>query len=120
MFLKLYEGPLTGGAYKKNIFYHPGKEVVFYQETKNFRTPVGAFAKDADTDHNIYFCAGKPSLGQTFLTQKQKEGVDKHSLAQDPLFMAPKNGDFGFKPNSPAHKLGIKPLDLSKVGLLGN
>ncbi|MDA7615413.1 right-handed parallel beta-helix repeat-containing protein [Akkermansiaceae bacterium] len=120
MFLKLYEGPLTGGAYKKNIFYHPGKEVVFYQETKNFRTPVGAFAKDADTDHNIYFCVGNQTLDQTFLTQKQSEGVDKNSLAQNPLFVDPENGDFRFQPNSPAHKLGIKPLDLSKVGLINS
>lgn len=120
MFLKLYEGPLTGGAYQRNIFYHPGKNVVFYQETKNFRTPVGAFAKDADTDHNIYFCAGNPSLGKEFLAQKRREGVDENSTAQAPLFMDPKNGDFRFKPDSPAHKLGIKPIDLSKVGLLEN
>ncbi|MDA7917100.1 right-handed parallel beta-helix repeat-containing protein [Akkermansiaceae bacterium] len=117
MFLKLYEGPLTGGAYQRNIFYHPGDEVVFYQETKNFRVPIGAFAKDADTDHNIYFCAGNPSLGQSFLGQKQKEGVDKNSLAQDPLFIDPANGDFRFHPDSPAHKLGIKAIDLSKIGL---
>ncbi|MGJ8694673.1 MAG: right-handed parallel beta-helix repeat-containing protein [Verrucomicrobiaceae bacterium] len=116
MFLKLYEGPLTGGAYQRNIFYQPGKEIVFYQETKNFRTPSGAFAKDADTDHNIYFCAGNPDLGKTFLAQKQAEGVDQNSLAQDPLFIDPQNGDFRLHPNSPAHQLGIKPLDLSKVG----
>lgn len=120
MFLKLYEGPLTGGAFQKNIFYHPGKDVVFYQETKNFRTPVGAFAKDADTDHNIYFCVGNPKLGKDFLAQKKREGVDKNSLASDPLFVDPKNGDFRFLPNSPARKLGIKPLDLSNVGLHKN
>lgn len=118
MFLKLYEGPLTGGAYQRNIFYQPGKDVVFYQETKNFRTPVGAFAKDADTDHNIYFCAGNPTLGKKFLAQKQHEGVDKHSIAEDPLFVDPKNGDFRFQTNSPAIKLGIKPFDLSRAGLL--
>lgn len=117
MFLKLYEGPLTGGAYQRNIFYQPSKEIVFYQETKNFRTPVGAFAKDADTDNNIYFCAGTPNLGKKFLAQKQREGVDKNSLAKDPLFVDPANGDFRLKANSPAHKLGIIPLDLSKAGL---
>jgi len=29
----------------------------------------------------------------------------------------PENGDFRFKPNSPALKLGIVPFDMSKVGL---
>ncbi len=117
MFLKLYEGPLTGGAYLRNIFFHPGKEVIFYQETKNFRTPVGAFAKDADTNHNIYFCAGNPALGKAFLAQKQREGVDEDSIAKDPLFVDPANGDFRFQTNSPAFKMGIVPIDLSKVGL---
>ena len=117
MFLKLYEGPLTGGVYLRKIFFHPGKEVIFYQETKNFRTPVGAFTKDADTNHNIYFCAGNPALGKAFLAQKQREGVDKDSIAKDPLFVDPANGDFRFQTNSPAFKMGIVPIDLSKVGL---
>ena len=118
MFLKLYEGPLTGGAYQRNIFYHPGNEIIFYQETKNFRTPVGAFAKDANTNHNIYFCAGNPALSQAFLSQKQSEGVDKNSLAQDPLFVDPVNGDFRFQPSSPALRMDINPIDFSKAGLL--
>ena len=117
IYLKLYEGPLTGGAYQRNILYHPGAETNFYQETNNFRTPVGAFAKDADTDHNIYFCAKNPSLSSDLLAEKQGEGVDHHSIAQDPLFVDPENGDFSFKPDSPALKLKITPIDLSQIGL---
>ena len=29
----------------------------------------------------------------------------------------PENGDFRFKPNSPALKMGIKEIDISKIGL---
>lgn len=116
-YFKLYEGPLTGGAYQRNILYHPGSDTTFYQETKNHRTPVGAYAKDADTDYNIYYCAKKPSFSEAVLAEKQREGVDKHSVAEDPLFEDPDNGDFRFKPDSPALKLGIVPIDLSKIGL---
>ena len=35
----------------------------------------------------------------------------------DPLFVDWENGDFNFKPDSPAHKLGIKPIDVSAAGL---
>jgi len=47
----------------------------------------------------------------------QRDGVDTHSLATDPLFVDPENGDFRFKPNSPALKMGIVPIDISKIGL---
>jgi len=117
-YFKLYEGPLTGGAYQRNILYHPGSKTEFYREIKNFRVPNGAYAKDADTDHNIYYCAQDLSVSNAVLKQKQSEGVDANSMVTDPLFVDPSNGDFRFKPGSPAAKLGIVPLDLSQVGLL--
>ena len=119
IYIKLYEGPMTGGAYQRNILYHLGDKAKFYKEGKSHRVDVGAYAKDADTDYNIYYCAGDSKLGQSFLKNKKEEGVDAHSLAVDPLFMDIENGDFSFHPNSPALKLGIKPFDMSKVGLLG-
>ena len=32
-------------------------------------------------------------------------------------YVDPENGDFRFKPNSPALKVGILPIDRSKIGL---
>lgn len=118
-YFKLYEGPMTGGAYQRNILYHPGGDNPrYYEEGKNFRVPVAALAKDANTDFNIYYSAGDPRVSQSVLDKKQSEGVDAHSLAVDPLFVDPENGDFRFHPDSPALKLGIVPLDVSKAGLL--
>jgi hypothetical protein len=33
------------------------------------------------------------------------------------MFVDPEHGDFRFKPGSPALELGIRPIDLSQVGL---
>ena len=77
-----------------------------------------AKASDADTDFNIYYCAADPNVGEQMLEKEQADGVDKNSLAIDPLFVDPANGDFRLQPNSPAIKLGIKSLDLSTVGLV--
>ena len=52
------------------------------------------------------------------LEKQQRDGVDRHSLAVDPLFVDPEKGDFRLKPDSPALKLGFVPLDMSKVGLV--
>jgi hypothetical protein len=116
-YLKLREGPMTGAALKRNILYHPGKDAVFYGQGATARLDVPALAKDADTDYNLYYCAGNPELSQTVLKKMQRDGVDVHSLAADPLFVDPAKGDFRLKPNSPALKLGFVPIDLSKVGL---
>jgi parallel beta-helix repeat protein len=123
-YLSVREGPLTGGTIQRNIFYSSGKECVFIDEleakggtSEDRRGRTVARAKDADTDFNIYFCAADLSLGKEMLKKQRADGVDKNSLAVDPLFVDPEKGDFRFKPNSPALKMGIVPFDMSMVGL---
>ena len=45
-------------------------------------------------------------------------GLEVESLIGDPLFTDPEGGDFSFKEGSPALKLGIEPLDASKMGMV--
>ncbi len=116
-YIKLREGPMTGGVIQRNILYHPGEKAVFFDQGRNPRLPA-AFAKEADTDFNLYFCAGNPVVSRAVVKKGRREGIDANSMATDPLFVDPENGDFRFKPNSPALKLGIVPIDVTKIGLL--
>jgi hypothetical protein len=118
-YIALSEGPMTGATIKRNILYHSSGELSrFYaQDAKGSRGRRPALMKDADTDCNIYYCVGDSALGQAMLQKQQRDGVDAHSLAIDPLFVEPDNGDFRLRPDSPALKLGFVPIDLSKVGL---
>lgn len=116
-YIKLREGPMTGAVLQRNILYHPGSEAVFYDQGRNPRLP-DAWAKQADTDFNLYFAAGDPNLSGEVLTKAKDDGIDTHSLSANPLFVDPANGDFRLKPDSPALKLGIVPIDVSKCGLV--
>ena len=124
-YLSVREGPLTG-VIQRNIFYSSTKECRFIDElspkkgkgTEDRRGRALAKAKDAQTDFNIYFCAADKSLGKQMLAKQQQDGVDEHSLSVDPLFVDAANGDFSFRPDSPALELGIAPFDMSKVGLI--
>ncbi len=49
----------------------------------------------------------------------QNLGFDTHSIVADPLFVDPENDDYSLRPESPAFKLGFKPIDISRVGLRG-
>ena len=92
-------------------------------------------------DHNLYWKAGRedlevprvgtvaacevrmgrghisrPGVGHDTFADWQELGLDRHSLNEDPLFVDPDNGDFALRPDSPAFKLGFKPIDVSEVG----
>jgi len=46
----------------------------------------------------------------------QKVGNDQHSLVADPLFVNPDKDDYRLRRNSPAFKLGFKPIPIEKIG----
>ncbi len=119
---------MDGAAIKRNIFYSMGNETVFIDElapgkgrkTEDSRGRQLARAKDADTDFNIYYSSTDPELAKQMLKKQQGDGVDANSRATDPMFVDPENGDFRFKPGSPALEMGIVPIDLSQIGLRQN
>jgi parallel beta-helix repeat protein len=125
-YLSVREGPLTGAAIKHNILYSSSATDTFIDElppgkagsSEDRRGRVLARAMDADTNNNIYFCKADLNKGKEMLAKNQKDGVDKKSKAIDPMFVDPENGDFRFKPGSPALEMGIIEIDLSKVGLV--
>jgi hypothetical protein len=75
-----------------------------------------------EMDWNVYFDArpdAKPEqlrLGPCTWEKWQERGHDRHSLVADPLFVAPGENDFRLQPNSPALRIGFRPIDLSHVG----
>ena len=124
-YLSLREGPMTGATIERNIFYASEEPCTFIDElppgrgrtTEDRRGRGLAASKEAATDYNIYYCTSNRELGKQMLEKQQQDGVDAHSLAVDPLFVDPANGDFRLRPDSPALKLGVVPFDMSKVGL---
>lgn len=76
---------------------------------------------DWKVGRNLYWStAGEPKFkGMDFEAWKVK-GNDAGSAVADPLFVDAANDDFRLRPNSPALKLGFKPIDLSKTGLYGD
>lgn len=76
-----------------------------------------------ESDYNLFFHSrGKDIVnigapGVNSFEEWQKHGFDTHSVIADPLFVDAENDDYSLKPESPAFKLGFKPIDMSEVGL---
>jgi hypothetical protein len=82
-----------------NVVYGPGATLL----SGNWNGDQFRFAR------NVYWPKGPPEAWAAM-------GLDKDSVVADPLFVDPEKSDFTLRPESPALKLGFRPLDLSKVG----
>jgi parallel beta-helix repeat protein len=115
---------MTGNIFSRNICYasDPKSAVLWFQEIPE--TVLAPFS----SDYNVFFnTAGKycflwraegsnQSLEKP-LAEWVRSGHDSHSIMADPMFVDLKNGDYRLKPESPALKLGLVPIDWSKAGI---
>ncbi len=105
------------------------RNIVYCTETGGHLYDIsGERSLPVESDYNIMFSTigcvlndpiikGLPGV-QSFADWK-KRGLDANSITADPLFVDLKNNDYSLKPESPAFKVGFKPVDLSQVGLRG-
>lgn len=77
-----------------------------------------------ESDYNLLWHGGKPvTTNQTgvadgdYWAAWHKLGFDEHSVIADPQFVSAKQDDYRLRKDSPALKLGFRPLPLEKMGL---
>jgi len=111
----------------ENIKFH--RNIVYCTQTGGHLYSIsGERSLPVESDHNIMFSTigcvlndpiikGLPGV-QSFADWKER-GLDANSITADPLFVDLENDDYSLKPESPAFKVGFKPIDLSQVGLRG-
>jgi hypothetical protein len=108
---------MTGTQCLGNIFYYAGPKANFVVGGKWTQAL-------AESDRNVIWHAGLPvTMNLSGVTDAdywaawQKLGYDRHSVIADPLFRNAKQGDYRLRPDSPALKLGFKPLPLDEMGV---
>ncbi len=98
-----------GARVQRNIIYNTGPSASFYTEEQ-------AVLKLANPDYNLFYCSNAEQ-GRAFLDKIKKMGFEKHGIFADPKFVDLENFDVRLRPDSPALKLGIKSIDIDKIGL---
>lgn len=95
------------------------RNIVFWKEGTLFRKGYSEkVGQGYRFDRNVYFqVEGKaPSFGGLTLEEWRALGQDAESAVADPLFVDPAKDDFRLRPESPALRLGFRPIDLSGIG----
>ena len=107
-------------VYRRNIFYL----------TRETSAAIGCrnWSPDrvAESDYNVFFSTAGPVKvfgipgDDTLENWRQVLGgkFDAHSIVADPGFVGAAGHDYRLKPGSPARKLGIESVDVSKCRLL--
>ena len=116
--------PVTDSKSQRNIIIsNPGGGNAYAERTRNRKPPVGPndpYIVETDMDSNLYYHPGNPNWMDEHFIKMRAVGKEQASLFNEPMFIDPEGGNFGFKEGSPALKLGIEPLDVSKMGLKNN
>jgi hypothetical protein len=112
--------PIKGSkAYHNIIISHPNGGKANCERPRRPGSPVPSDPKLVETEmeSNLYYNPVDPNwMGDQF-AKMRAVGKEQASLVGDPMFIDPKGGNFGFKEGSPALKLGIQSLDVTKMGL---
>jgi len=77
---------------------------------------------DYRVDYNDYWSTAQAEPifdNRSFAEWQQTSGQDQHSVLADPKFVAAAQRDFRLQPDSPALKLGFKPISVEGIGLYG-
>ncbi len=74
------------------------------------------------SDYNLYYSIppGAITFWKRSLSEWQAQGMDRHSIIANPQFYNLKRNDYRLKPDSPALKLGFKPIEIGRIGLYGS
>jgi parallel beta-helix repeat protein len=109
---------MTGNEFVRNIIYYRNPQAKLVR--------FGTVPYDHNlTDSNLVFHfdqelrTGQKSPGKETNSEWvawQALGNDQHSLIADPLLVNPAQDDFRLKSESPAFKLGFKPIPIEEIG----
>ena len=114
--LSLETGPQAGSVIRNNVFLTETSEQAFVWQSRIHGDGRRALLRDADCDRNLYWCVEDPEAARRHLAREQDFGIEAGGRAEDPGFVAPQNGDYRLKPDSPLASLGFRPLPLERMG----
>ena len=125
-----YDDYSLHNIFERNIFFWHDPKAAFIKNLEEWRS----FKSIEVSDYNLIYCSGggpmkiinmkqiRGKYSKTLFDIKefkdwQRKGYEFHSVVADPLFVDPEHDDYRLQKNSPAFRLGFRPIDFSYVGI---
>ena len=110
---------MVGNKFRNNIISYQGTNAMLYtcsqdrcpEQNETDNNLIWHFDQLITVQHSTGWKSGKLSWEEW-----QKAGHDQHSAVADPLFVNAARDDYRLAKNSPAFKLGFKPIPVEKIG----
>jgi len=118
----LFGGDMANVRFRRNIFSFTKPQADFLR--LNMHGDVDLAKVLSEFDYNLFFNAAGKELtylgvpGGGTMDKWREMGYDEHSVIVDPMFVDPVDDNYVLQPNSPAIKLGFKPIDVNRIGLI--
>ena len=131
----LFAGRMSGVRFRRNIFSYAGSDADYLRLVLARECDLPTIL--AEHDYQLYHLpgGGKLTFGglpgeaatragmdtdpqETNMQVWRAMGFDAHSVFADPMFTDPANDDYSLEPDSPAFKLGFRPIDTGRIGLI--
>jgi len=94
-----------------NLFFHPGHDLIVGMPQSVVAHCI------VDWHQNVRLGDTSDIPPAESFAKWQELGYEAHSIIADPLFVDPANDDYRLRPESPAFKLGFKPIPVERIGL---
>jgi len=110
-------GQMAANRFLRNIVVATQPYMAWYRENH-------LVTEGMESDYNLLWNSAGPGFllgfGKTDPRKQwdewRNEGFEAHSMVADPLFVNPGHDDYRLKPDSPAFKLGFKPIPVEQIG----
>jgi hypothetical protein len=110
-----------GNRFTRNVVYYDNPQAALLRAARiSHSSRRSSNAGLQECDYNDYFLVGGgklrvAGLPEATLEQWRQRGYDLHTSVADPLFVDPAHGDYRLKSESPALKLGFKPIPFQRI-----
>ena len=106
-------GPAFGTNIRRNLLVQPSGNLGIPGQQPPFYDGGGFAGKleEPIIEDNLLYCLDSQEATETCLQSMQGIGKDTRSIVADPRFVDLENGDFRLQPDSPALKVGFRPID---------
>lgn len=110
-FRTVYNNIMINNSFHPHVWFKDSKAIFMHNIVSTAYAPIRITSWGKFIDHNAF-------RDSTFLAKAQRNNTDRNSVAGDPMFLDPVNGNYQVADGSPALKCGFVNFEMDRFGVV--